>query len=447
LERAVSKSGERKSRASAGLLSQSADRFNTRLVSILTGLQREVSTRFSTVSVDLVESQEKPSMLTKTRLFTPGPTPLHPAVQEALARPVLHHRTDEFRRVFREAADDLKLFLKTSGDVLLLACSGSGGMEAALVNVLSPGEAMLALVAGNFGERWAALGRAHGMDVRVLEAPWGEAVSPDRVADALARDGSLRAVFVQLSESSTGAAHDVEALARVTRERDVLLVVDAISGAGAMALHTEAWGVDVVVVGSQKALALPPGLAFLALSERAWERVNASTAARFYFDLRRERKAQAEGEAAFTPAISHVVALKAALDAVQEMGGVDALVANAGTLAAMTRAAAAALGLPLVAPRDHGDALTALYPPPGVESPAIVRGLKSEFAATVAGGQGELKGRIFRVAHLGYYDAIDLLGVLAAMEVVLRRLGHAFVAGAGVAAAQTAYLARTGERG
>jgi aspartate aminotransferase-like enzyme len=386
-----------------------------------------------------------PSMIKKTRLFTPGPTPLHPAVQEALGRPILHHRTEEFRRVFRECTSDLKLFLKTGGDVLLLAASGTGAMEAALVNVLSPGDSMLALVAGNFGERWAALGRAYGMNVRVLEAVWGEAVSPARVEEALDRDRSTRTVFVQLSESSTGAAHDIEALAAVTRARDALLVVDAISGAGAMPLHTEAWGVDVVVVGSQKALALPPGLAFLAVSEKAWQRVETATAPRFYFDLRRERKAQAEGESAFTPAISHVVALKAALDAVQAVGGVDTLVANAGTLAAMTRAAAAALQIPLVAPRDHGDALTALYPPEGVDSAAIVRGLKSEFAATVAGGQGALKGRILRVAHLGYYDALDTLGLLSALELVLRRLGHQFVAGAGVAAAETAYLARTGE--
>jgi aspartate aminotransferase-like enzyme len=385
-------------------------------------------------------------MLRKTRLFTPGPTPLHPVVQEALARPVLHHRTDEFRRVFRESADDLKLFLKTSGEVLLLACSGSGAMEAAVVNLLSPGESMLALVAGNFGERWASIGKAYGMNVRTLEAPWGEAVPPARVKEALEQDRSLRAVFVQLSESSTGAAHDIEALARVTRERDVMLVVDAISGAGAMRLDTDAWGVDVVVVGSQKALALPPGLAFLTLSERAARRVDAVTSPRFYFDLRRERKAQKDGESAFTPAISHVVALKAALDAVQAMGGVDALVHNAGTLAAMTRAAAQALELPLVAPRDHGDALTALYPPAGLDSGAIVKALKADFAATVAGGQGLLKGKILRVAHLGYYDTLDILGLVGALEIVLRRLGHRFTAGAGLAAAEEAYLARTGAK-
>jgi aspartate aminotransferase-like enzyme len=386
-------------------------------------------------------------MIKKQRLFTPGPTPLHPSVQEALSRQVLHHRTDEFRALFRSCTAGLKAFLKTEHDVLLLACSGSGAMEAALVNVLSPGDRMLALVAGSFGERWAALGRAHGMDVRLLEAPPGEAVTPQSVAEDLDRDPGVRAVFVQLSESSTGAAHDVERLARVTRSRPgTLLVVDAISGAGAMRLETQAWGVDVVVVGSQKALALPPGLAFLSVSPRGWERIDSTASPRFYFDLRRERKAQAAGEAAFTPAISHVVALRAALDSLEAQGGVDALVANAGLLAAMTRAAAGALGVPLLAPRDHGDALTALLPPAGLEAGAIVKALKAGFGSTVAGGQGALKGRIFRVAHLGYYDATDVLGLLATLEMCLRRLGHGFELGAGVAAAEAEYLKRTEAR-
>jgi len=381
-------------------------------------------------------------MIRKPRLFTPGPTALHPAVQEAAARPIVHHRTDEFREVFRHSVLGLKKFLKTSADVLILSCSGTGAMEAALVNVLRPGDPMLALVAGSFGQRWADIGRAHGMDVRTLAAPWGEAVAPARVAEALDAAPGIRAVFVQLSESSTGARHDVEALARITRDRPgVLLVVDAISGAGAIPLDTEAWGVDVVVVGSQKALALPPGLAFVALGPRAWERAEAA-APRFYFDLRRERKAQAGGESAFTPAISLVAALRSALAFVEELGGVDALVENAATLGAMTRAAAAALGLPLVAPRDHGNALTALYPPAGLESGAIVKGLKAEFASTVAGGQGELTGRIFRVAHLGYYDTTDALGLLGTLEIVLQRLGHRFPPGAGVAAAEAAYLSR-----
>jgi aspartate aminotransferase-like enzyme len=383
-------------------------------------------------------------MLRKTRLFTPGPTPLHPDVQEALARPVLHHRTEEFRATFRECGAGLKRFLKTSDDVLILACSGTGAMEAAVVNVMSPGQSMLVLVAGSFGQRWADIGRAHAVDVRVLEAPWGEAVPPDAVARALDEEPRIGGVFVQLNESSTGVRHDVEALAALTRKREgTLLVVDAISGAGAMRLETSDWGVDVAVVGSQKALALPPGLAFLALSAKAWARVEESRGPRFYFDLRRERKAQSGGESAFTPAISHVLALKSALAFVEGIGGVDALVANAGTLAAMTRAAAARIGLPLVAPRDHGDALTALYPPPGIESGAIVKGLKAEFASTVAGGQGQLKGRILRIAHLGYYDVTDMFGVLGTLELVLSRLGHGFELGRGVAAAQAEYLERT----
>lgn len=382
-------------------------------------------------------------MIPKKRLFTPGPTPLNPVVQEALSRPIPHHRTDEFRALVRACARGLQKFLKTDDELLLLACSGTGAMEAALTNVLSPGDAMLALVAGSFGERWAALGRTYGMDVRVLEAPWGSAVRPDTVADALAREPRVRAVFVQFSESSTGARHDVEALGRIVRERpDTLLVVDAISGAGAMPLETGAWGLDVVVVGSQKALSLPPGLSFLSLGARACARIEQAHTPRFYFDLRRERRAQAGGEPAFTPAIAHVVALQAALEWLESAGGVDALVHNAGTLAAMTRAAARALGLPLVAAADHGDALTALYPPAGLEAPAIVKALAQEFGSTVAGGQGQLKGRILRVAHLGHYDATDMLGLIGSLEIVLARLGHACQPGCGVAAAQGAYRER-----
>ncbi len=382
-------------------------------------------------------------MLKKERLFTPGPTPLHPRVQEALSRPIPHHRSEEFRRTFRECRAGLQKFLKTSHDALILSCSGSGAMEAAVVNTVAPGERMLALVAGHFGRRWAEIGKAHGRDVRVLEAAWGEAVSPEEVARALESDPAIRAVFVQLSESSTGARHDVEALAGVTRDRPgTLLVVDAISGAGAMPLRTEAWGVDLVVVGSQKALSLPPGLAFLGISPKAWGQIERCASPRFYFDLLRERKGQAEGSSAFTPGIAHVVALRAALQVVDDLGGVDELVANAALLAGMTRAAARALGLPLLSPRHAGDALTALRPPETIEAGAIVKALKAHFAATVAGGQGPLTGKILRIAHLGYYDAIDILGLLGALEVVLARLGHRFAPGAGLAAAQEVVRSR-----
>jgi aspartate aminotransferase-like enzyme len=380
-------------------------------------------------------------MIPKTRLFTPGPTPLSPAVLQALGKSIPHHRTDEFRAIFKGAREGLQRFLKTSQDVLILSCSGSGGMEAALVNTLSTGDTMLALVAGNFGERWASIGRAHGMDVQVLEAEWGTAVKPEAVKAALDANPKIRGVFVQHSESSTGVKHDIQALASLVKDRaDVLLVVDAISGAGAMPLHTEAWGVDVVIVGSQKSLALPPGMAFVAVNEKAWQRIQSAKAPRFYFDLLRERKGQVNFESAFTPPISLVVALEATIRELDAIGGVDALVKNAATLAAMTRGAAHALGLPLLAPVDHGDALSALKPPPGIEAGKISKILKTEFRSEVAGGQGKLKGQIFRVAHLGYYDVTDILGLIGTLEIALHRVGHKFTPGAGIAAANAEYL-------
>jgi len=380
-------------------------------------------------------------MIPKTRLFTPGPTPLSPAVLQAMGKDIPHHRTDEFRAIFKSAREGLQRFLKTSQDVLILSCSGTGGMEAALVNTLSTGDTMLALVAGNFGERWEKIGKAHGMNVQVLAAEWGSAVKPDAVKAALEANPKIRGVFVQHNESSTGVKHDIQALAALVKDReDVLLVVDAISGAGAMPLHTEEWGVDVVVVGSQKSLALPPGMAFVAVGEKAWRRIEGARSPRFYFDLPRERKSQLSAETAFTPPISLVVALDAALKQLDAIGGVDVLVRNAATLAAMTRGAAQALGLSLLAPVDHGDALSALRPPDGIEAGKISKILKTEFRSEVAGGQGKLKGQIFRVAHLGYYDVTDIMGLIGSLEIALHRVGHKFTPGAGMAAATAAYL-------
>ncbi len=382
-------------------------------------------------------------MIPKTRLFTPGPTPLSPVALQAMGKNIPHHRTDEFRAIFRGAREGLQRFFKTSQDVLILSCSGSGGMEAAVVNTLSTGDTMLALVAGNFGERWANIGKAHGMDVQILEAEWGTAVKPEAVKEALDANPKIRAVFVQHNESSTGVKHDIKAIASVVKDRaDVILVVDAISGAGAMPLHTEEWGVDVAIVGSQKSLALPPGMAFVSVNEKAWQRMQTTKSPKFYFDLLRERKNQANFESAWTPPISLVVALDAVLKDLEAAGGVDVLVKNAATLAAMTRGAAQALGLPLLAPNDHGDALTALKAPAGIEIGKVSKILKGEFRSEVAGGQGKLKGQIMRVAHLGYYDVTDILGLLGTLEIALHRVGHKFTPGAGIAAANAEYLKR-----
>ena len=382
-------------------------------------------------------------MVPKTRLFTPGPTPLSPVVLQAMAKNIPHHRSEEFGAIFKGAREGLQRFFKTSQDVLILSCSGSGGMEAALVNTLSTGDTMLALVAGSFGERWASIGKAHGMDVQIIEAEWGTAVKPEAVKAALDANPKIRGVFVQHNESSTGVKHDIQAMASVVKDRaDVILVVDAISGMGAMPFLTEAWGVDVVVVGSQKSLALPPGMAFLSVNEKAWQRIASSKSPKFYFDLERERKTQANFESAWTPPISLVVALDAVLKDLDAAGGVDVLVKNAGTLAAMTRGAARALGLPLLAPNDHGDALTAIKAPEGLEIASITRILKGEFKSEVAGGQGKLKGQIMRVAHLGYYDVTDILGLLGTLEIVLHKAGHKFTPGSGIAAATAEYLKR-----
>jgi aspartate aminotransferase-like enzyme len=376
-------------------------------------------------------------MIAKTRLFTPGPTPLSPVVLQAMGKNIPHHRTDEFRAIFKGAREGLQRFFKTSQDVLILSCSGSGGMEAALVNTLSTGDTMLALVAGNFGERWANIGKAHGMDVQILEAEWGTAVKPEAVKAALDANPKIRGVFVQHNESSTGVKHDIQAIASVVKGRaDVILVVDAISGMGAMPLHTEEWGVDVVVVGSQK------GMAFVSVNEKAWQRIQTTKSPKFYFDLQRERKNQVNFESAWTPPISLVVALDAVLKDLEASGGVDALVKNAGTLAAMTRGAALALGLPLLAPNDYGDALTALKAPAGIEIGKITKILKGEFKSEVAGGQGKLKGQIMRVAHLGYYDVTDILGLIGTLEIALHKVGHKFTPGAGTAAANVEYLKR-----
>lgn len=384
-------------------------------------------------------------MISKTRLFTPGPTPLSPVVLQAMGKSIPHHRTDEFRAIFKGAREGLQRFLKTTQDVLILSCSGSGGMEAAVVNTLSTGDTMLALVAGSFGERWASIGKAHGMNVETLEAEWGTAVKPEALAKALDANPKIRGVFVQHNESSTGVKHDIEAMAKVVKDRaDVILVVDAISGAGAMTLNVEGWGVDVVVVGSQKSLALPPGMAFVSVNQKAWSRIESVKSPRFYFDFLRERKNQVNFESAFTPPISLVVALDAALKDLDANGGVDNLVKNASLLAHMTRAAAGALGLPLLSPIDHGDALSAIKSPEGIEISKVAKILKTEFKSEVAGGQGKLKGHIMRVAHLGYYDVTDILGLLGTLEIALARVGHKFTPGAGVAAANAAYLKHQG---
>jgi aspartate aminotransferase-like enzyme len=392
-------------------------------------------------------------MLHKNRLFTPGPTPLLPAAQTAMASFTAHHRTADFRALFQRVLADMKEFIGTKNDVLVLACSGTGVMEAAVSNLTSPGDRVLVLTAGKFGERWTGLAKAFGCQVDVLSVPYGETFSLDDIRARVSAD--VRAVFVQATESSTGARHDVEGIAKIVRAQGdgTLLVVDAITGLGTTHLNVDGWSVDVIIGGSQKALMMPPGLAYCAVSERAWKRMDTTSSPRYYFDLRKERKSAAKGESAYTPATSLFAALGAALEFIRNMGngevskGREELVKNAEICAQMTRAGAQALGLPLYA-ASPAAALTAICAPDGIDSSKIVKEFRDGFDAVVANGQGEMKGKLFRIAHIGYYDYLDTIGILGALEHVLARVTDRGVEyGAALRAAQEVYArSQSGKR-
>jgi len=387
-------------------------------------------------------------MLRKNRLFTPGPTPLLPAAQTAMASFTAHHRTADFRALFQRVLADMKEFVGTRNDVLVLACSGTGVMEASVSNLTSPGDKVLVLSAGKFGERWQGLAKAFGCKVDLLSVPYGGTFSLDDIRARLTPDVGV--VFVQATESSTGARHDIEAIAKMVRAQDdTLLVVDAITGLGTTHLDVDGWGVDFIIGGSQKALMIPPGLAYCAVSERAWQRMETASSPRYYFDLRKERKSAAKGESAYTPATSLFAALGAALEFIRAMGkgdlskGREELVNNAELCAEMTRAGASALGLKLYA-SSPAAALTAISSPDGVDSGKIVKEFRESFDAVVANGQGEMKGKLFRIAHIGYYDYLDTIGILAALEHVLARTtGGTVEYGAAVRAAQEVYARAT----
>lgn len=371
----------------------------------------------------------------KYHLLAPGPTPLPPEVLQALSRPILHHRTPEFEALFARVRGGLSELLETRNEVIVLAASGTGAMEAAVVNLCSPGDEAIVVRCGKFGERWGEIGKAFGIRVHALDAPYGEAVAAERVAEALKAHPQARALFATQSETSTGVLQDIEGYARLTRRTDTLLVVDAVSSFGVVACPMDAWGVDAVVAGSQKGLMCPPGLAFIALGDRAWRAAERATCPKFYWDLRAERKWQAKGQAQFTPAVSLLMGLDVAMGLLKAEG-LAQVYRRHDLLARATRAGAEALGLTLFTRAAPSPAVTAIKAPPGVDGEAVVRAYGERHNITIAGGQGEMKGQIFRLAHLGYVDESDILVGLAALERVLAGLGLPVDFGAGVGAAQ-----------
>lgn len=377
-------------------------------------------------------------MVVKPRVLTPGPTMLLPQAQIAQAEAAMHHRTDEFVELFRAVRSGLKHLFQTERDVLAFSSSGSGGLEACVVNLVRPGDKVISVNAGKFGERWTKMNRAFGADVVEVAVEHGRAVKAEEVEKALAQNPGCRAVFVQGSESSTATLHPVREIAELVRKRnDCVLCVDAITWLGAHTVKTDDWGLDLVVCGSQKAMAMAPGLAFVSISEKAQRLMTDVRTPRFYFDFAREAKAQAKDQTAFTPAISLIAACAASLRWIQEIG-IDNLVRNAHTLASMCRAAAGALGLELLS-EAPADSITAVRTPAGLESGKVIARLKDRFGAIIADGQDALKNRIFRLAHLGYYDYIDTMGLIGALEDVLLSLGLKFEPGRALTAAQAEY--------
>ena len=376
----------------------------------------------------------------KKYLLAPGPTPVPETVSLEMAAPMVHHRTPQFSKIFGEAAEDAKYLFQTKQDVIILASTGTGGMESCITNLFSPGDKVLVINGGKFGERWGKISESYGLKPVYINVEWGQAVDPKEVKAALDKDKDIRAVLVQASETSTAVAHPIEALSKLTRDRDdILLVVDGITGVGVFPLPMDEWGIDAIVTGSQKALELPPGLALVALSEKAWKFADQSKCPHFYFDLKKERKNLADKTSAYTPAVSLVIGLRAVLKSLKEEG-LENVHKRHNRLARATRAAAKALGLKLVAPDASADSLTGVFVPEGIDGGKIVKSLRDDFGVTLAGGQDQWKGKVIRIAHLGYVDTFDTIVAISAIEMALKKFGHAVELGKGVAAAQEILL-------
>jgi aspartate aminotransferase-like enzyme len=372
----------------------------------------------------------------KKYLFSPGPTMLPPGVLLKMAEPIMHHREPEFEKIFAEIREGLKYLFQTKNEVLIFTSSGTGAMEGAVSNVLSRGDKALVVRGGKFGERWGEICKAYGIGVVPIDVDWGKAVDPKQIQKALESNPSIRAIYTQASETSTGAKHPIREIAEIVKKyEEVILVVDAITGIGVFNLPMDEWGIDVLISGSQKALMLPPGLAFAALSDKAWRFVDRSDLPKYYFDFKKELKSAQKNQNSFTPAISLFVGLRESLHLIRKEG-LEGIFQRHEKLAEATRAAVKALGLGLFAPDSPSNALTAVKVPEGIQGGKLKNLFFEKFGITVAGGQDQAKGKIIRIAHLGYYERLDMVMVISALEMLLKEMGYAFELGAGVKAAE-----------
>ncbi|RJP29715.1 MAG: alanine--glyoxylate aminotransferase family protein [Candidatus Omnitrophota bacterium] len=375
----------------------------------------------------------------KKYLLTPGPTPVPPQVAEVMSRPIIHHRTPQFQAVLKEAVEGLKYIYQTKNDCFILTSSGTGAMEAAVVNLLSPGDYALVVEGGKFGERWTELCKKYSVNAEVITVEWGKAVSPEEIKKRLQANPKIKVVFTTLCETSTGVDNDIKAIGDVVGATNAALVVDAISGLGAINIKTDEWKCDIVVSGSQKGLMLPPGLSFISVSSKAWNLIKDSKLPKYYFDLTAAKKAWDKTDTPFTPALTLVIALAEALKIMKE-DGLENIFARHIRMADATRAAVKAIGLELFAPTAASNAVTAVKVPAGIDGEKLVKAMRDTYGITIAGGQAELKGKVIRIAHMGFIEEFDIIVGISCLEKVLTQMGYKFNIGEGVKAAQQVFL-------
>ncbi|PIP68647.1 MAG: aminotransferase [Candidatus Omnitrophica bacterium CG_4_9_14_0_2_um_filter_42_8] len=369
----------------------------------------------------------------KNYLLTPGPTPIPPRVLETMARPIIHHRTPEFQKVIQEVEEDLKYVYQTKNEVLIFAASGTGAMEGAIANIFSPGDKALVVRGGKFGERFGDICKAYGIEFTALDVEWGKAVDPKNIEEALKKNKKIKAVFTTLCETSTGVSTDVEAIAKIMKNYEAVLVVDAISGLAAIPIKTDEWGIDVVISGSQKGLMIPPGLAFVSVSPKAWQAIEKSTLPKYYFDFKAYKKALGKTDTPFTPAVNLMIALREALKIIKEEG-LEVIFEKHKKMAAAVRNAVKSMGLELFAPDAYSDGVTAVRVPQGIDGEKLVKTMRDKYGVGIAGGQDEMKGKMFRIATMGYITPPDLIVCIATLETALSEMGYKFQLGSGVKA-------------
>jgi aspartate aminotransferase-like enzyme len=368
----------------------------------------------------------------KWRLLAPGPTPVPQDVLNEMALPIIHHRAPNYKAIFKKVAEDLKYVFQTENDVIVFASSGTGAMEASVANCFCKNDKVLVIRGGKFGERWGEISEAYGLNPVYIDVKWGTAVKVDDVEDALKSNPDIKGILVQASETSTGVKHPIKEIAELVKNNDnCLMIVDGITGVGVFNIETDNWGIDIVVSGSQKAFMLPPGLAFASVSEKAWSFMEKSNLPKYYFDFKKERKNLKKNQNAYTPAVSLIIGLSKVLDMIKDEG-LENVFKRHALLAKATREAVKALGLKLFAPDSPSESVTAVLAPEGIDGQDIVKSYREDHKITIAGGQGEAKGKIFRLSHLGFYDKFDIIIAISGLELALKKLGYNFEMGKGV---------------